>query len=188
MARTPKHLQLAAARARAARAFYRIPRENSNPEKIPEPEGSPEPRAASPIVVDLVSDDEFSDESECGYDGGVNHYLTSDYVPESDSDGEFTEEDLSDFDEEMLEGLQKEMAQLKEPTPFECLLIPKSTKAWKKTEQNRSLGYNGQGRSTRFRKDKQARDLATARAEAKKSLVIFYWCNQETVTHLLTQK
>ncbi|KAF9456162.1 hypothetical protein BDZ94DRAFT_1276357 [Collybia nuda] len=139
MARKPKYLQLAAAQAQAAYTFYRT-LAKSDSKRSPKPEGSPGPHTASTIIIDL----------------------TSDYVPESDSDGKFTDKDLPEFDEEMWDGFQKDMAQLKEPTPFEHLLVPKSTKSWKKTEQNWRLGYNGQGWSIQFWKDKKAHNLATA--------------------------
>jgi hypothetical protein len=83
-------------------------------------------------VIDLVSDDE----SECEYEGGVNHNIDSDLVPDSDSDGDFTDEDLSEFDEEMLKDLLEEVSSLTALSPFTSLQIPKSKKEWSKSEKN----------------------------------------------------
>jgi hypothetical protein len=121
--------------------------------------------------VSLEDCDWDSGDSDCEYEGGIDNCLPSegeDY-PWTDSDDSGTDDDLSDFDEETIRELQEELASLSKPTPYGKLTTQRSQKEWERIEKSRSLGYNGQGRSTKFRKAKGARDRAQAREEAKTS-------------------
>jgi hypothetical protein len=112
------------------------------------------------------------DNDDCGYDGGVSTFFSDDdeYAPDGDSDSEFTESDLSDFDEDILEALKTELASLAKPaTVNDALGKSKSKKDWKKAEANRSLGYNGLSIRTIQRHAKDARDRETHRGEVEKS-------------------
>lgn len=95
-----------------------------------------EPQAIlqTPITIDLVS----NKESECGYNGGVNHNIALCDILDSDSDADFTDEDLSEFNIEMLKDLEKdsESASCAELTPFKKLQIPKIRNEWLKSEKN----------------------------------------------------
>ncbi|KAJ7710753.1 hypothetical protein B0H17DRAFT_1190450 [Mycena rosella] len=58
-------------------------------------------------------------------------------VPD-EHDSEFTEPELSEFDEEIIEALKLELAALSKPTSFEELNQTKSKKDWKKVEATRN--------------------------------------------------
>ncbi|KAJ7164399.1 hypothetical protein C8R46DRAFT_827702, partial [Mycena filopes] len=80
---------------------------------------------------------------------GVNVEASDEeYDPELDRDSDFTDSELSEFDEEIIEALKKEFEALVKPTPFEELSHSKSKKDWGKAETNRSLGYNGHSERT----------------------------------------
>lgn len=178
MPRKPKYLLQAAANARAARH----PQRDTTPTLSEDEDMSSGDTGAAEDVPDFNVPDERqfvsledcewdSGDSDCEYEGGIHNCLPSeseDY-PWTDSDDSGTDNDLSDFDEETIRELQEELASLSKPTPYDTLTAQRSQKEWKQVERNRSLGYNGQGRSTKFRKEKDARDRAQAREEAKTS-------------------
>ena len=118
---------------------------------------------------------ESREESECGYKGGVDYSISSDdkFVlgpqweleggSEWDSDGE-----LSEYDEEQMESLKKEAAELVKPTPFEEISLT-TIKGWRKIEAKRSLGYNGQSSRTKERRQQQERLKESTRKAIKTS-------------------
>ncbi|KAJ6458471.1 hypothetical protein C8R45DRAFT_1110000 [Mycena sanguinolenta] len=67
-----------------------------------------------------------------------------------------SKEEMSDFDEEMIKEGQAELALLSKPMQYETIGMGQSPKAWSKIKKNRNLGYNGNGRSMKFRKEKDA--------------------------------
>ncbi|KAJ7704620.1 hypothetical protein B0H16DRAFT_1482618 [Mycena metata] len=127
------------------------------------PQGSPE-------ILDLSISDE-DDDYECGYDGGVNVWVSDEeYDPEDDRDSDFTDSELSDFDEEMLEALKEELASLAGPgTAFEMLGKTKTKEEWKKVEANRRLGYNGHSERSKFQAAQKARKAEAQRKALKDS-------------------
>ncbi|KAJ7267175.1 hypothetical protein C8J57DRAFT_1228787 [Mycena rebaudengoi] len=128
------------------------------------------PNATLLVLTELSGGDD--DDDDCGYDGGVSTFFSDndEYAPDGDSDSEFTESDLSDFDEDILETLKTELASLAKPaTVNDALGKSKSKKDWKKAEANRSLGYNGLSIRTIQRHAKDARDRETHREEVEKS-------------------
>jgi len=163
MGRQFKHLQLAAAHTQAV-CYPSASTHELHCEPVELPVNSTTTNA-----IDLVSDDE----SECEYEGGVNHDIDSDDIPDSDSDGDFTDEDLSEFDEEMLKDLLEEVLSLAALSPFERLKIQKSKKEWSKSEKNQSLEYNRQERLMKFWSEKKACDGAKVCADAKMSSITF---------------
>ena len=108
----------------------------------------------------IVLDD---DESDCGYEGGVE-YIPSDSeledCSESERDWSSGEEfEFEEYDEECLKG---------KDSVFNGLMkTPMS--AWSKAEKNRSLGYTGLSRSTKYRKEKERREGMEFRERAKLS-------------------
>jgi hypothetical protein len=116
-----------------------------------------------------------SDDSDCGYEGGVHECLPYDIEEDlwtETDDQSSSEEEMSDLGEEMIKEVQAELALLSKPPPYQTIRMGQSTKAWSKIEKNRNLGYNGNGRSTKFRKEKEARERGEKRKEAKTSCVI----------------
>ncbi|KAJ6483107.1 hypothetical protein C8R45DRAFT_931736 [Mycena sanguinolenta] len=176
MPRKPQYLLRAAANAQAARH----PRRAITPISSEDEDMSSGEAGAAEDVPDFDMPDESqfvsledcdwdSGDSDCEYEGGIQDCLPSeseDY-PWTDSDDSGTDNDLSDFDEEMIQELQEELASLSKPTPYAKLTAQRSKNEWKQVEKNRSLGYNGQGRSTKFLKEKEARDRLQTREKAK---------------------
>ncbi|KAJ7697544.1 hypothetical protein B0H16DRAFT_1749993 [Mycena metata] len=143
---------------------------------------TPEPLELAPDIPDVplallpVLDEEIPElyildsDSDCEYEGGVNVELSDDdYDPELEHDSDFTDSDLSEFDEEIIEALKKEFEVLLKPTPFEELNHAKSKKDWSKAEASRSLGYNGLSERTHYRHNAEARTRELKRTEAKAS-------------------
>ena len=121
----PRHLIAAASKARAARTKKSCSRSPSSSQE--DKNGSEIGRSGipGPPQHDLVVLDETDDESECGYEGGVENPTISDdeFIPgwelEDDDDDDWnSDEELSEYDEEEMEQL-KEAADLMKPTPFE---------------------------------------------------------------------
>ncbi|KAJ6459093.1 hypothetical protein C8R45DRAFT_942516 [Mycena sanguinolenta] len=101
-----------------------------------------------------------SDNSDCGYEGGVHECFPSDIEEDmwTETDDQSSSKEMSDFDKEMTKEVQAELALLSKPTQYETIGMGQSAKAWSKIEKNRNLGYNGNGRSTKFCKEKEARE------------------------------
>ncbi|KAK7042832.1 hypothetical protein R3P38DRAFT_3449566, partial [Favolaschia claudopus] len=177
-----KHQREAAARARAARHPPKPPTPLEEPSESQEDQRGLHNETNFPAMdldtpsnplpplepdFDLSFDDS---DSECGYEGGVDHEPSDDeYLCELDRDSDFTDSDLSEFDEEMIECLKKELEALAKPTPFEKVRETKSNKEWAKAEANRGLGYNGHSERTTFRRNAEARERETKRKAAKMS-------------------
>jgi hypothetical protein len=170
--KTPKHLLAAASNARAARKeklsiSYQLELdENQDPSH-----SNSVQRPQSPDESDASDDSE----RECGYEGGVDNFISSDdeFVPglrwELEDGKEWdSDEELSEYDEEMMEQLKREAIELVKPTPFEEISST-AVKNWQKIEANRSLGYNGQSRRTQERRAQQERLKRSTREEAKTS-------------------
>jgi hypothetical protein len=161
--KTPRHLLAAASNARAARKEKSYSTGQSISSQLDN------------SVQQTRSPDETDDEPECGYEGGVENFISSDdeFVPGVQwelEDGEEwdSDEELSEYDEEVMEQLKKEAAELVKPTPFEEVSST-AVKNWQKIEANRSLGYNGQSKRTRERREQQERLKKSTREEAKTS-------------------
>ena len=110
-------------------------------------------------VQSILSLDETDDEPECGYEGGVDNFISAesdnDFVPrpqwELEDGGEWdSDEELSKYDEEMMEQLKKEAAELVKPMLFKEISST-AVKNWQKVEAKLSLGYNGQSKRTQER-------------------------------------
>jgi hypothetical protein len=127
--------------------------------RLPFPSAEPEPpRVPSLILVD------FDSESECGYQGGINH-------DDNNSHGDGTEdsdagyETLSEFDNSDVEGTEKNGTAMRKNSYLQ-IQSHKPAKEWQKTEANRALGYNGHSsRTTRWqvmkaRKRQKMHDIA----------------------------
>ena len=160
--KTPRHLLATASNARAAR------KEKAHP--------TGQSQLDSP-VQSILSLDETDDEPECGYEGGVDNFISSesddDFVPglqwELEDGGEWDlDEELSEYDEEMMEQLKKEAAELVKPTLFKGILAM-AVKNWQKVEANQRLGYNGQSKRTREQQEQQERLKRSMCEEAKTS-------------------
>ena len=107
-------------------------------------------------VQSILSLDETDDKPECGYEGGFDNFISfqsdDDFVArflwELGDGGEWdSDEELSKYDEEMMEQLKKEAVEMVKPTLFKEILSM-AVKNWQKVEANRSLGYNGQSKRT----------------------------------------
>ncbi|KAJ7837307.1 hypothetical protein B0H13DRAFT_1912558 [Mycena leptocephala] len=121
---------------------------------------------AEPLLYDFANDSG----REFGYEGGVNiDESNGEYQPDSEHESNFTDSDLSEFDEEIIEALKKEFEALSKQNPFFELSHSKSKKDWSKEEANRSLGYNGLSERTGYRRAAQARDRNEQREVAKTS-------------------
>src|ERR1700759_1553290 len=99
MARTKKHKKQAAARARAHLHQQEVilPTESQDfaSEMVPE--------SPSSVEIDSCNEDE-----ECGWDGTINHWLSSDSSSDFVWNGLDSESELSELEgEELLESLQK---------------------------------------------------------------------------------
>jgi hypothetical protein len=160
----------AAARARAAR-LAQIAHQNS-------PDTHEEESDYCPINVDSDSDD------DCGYTGGVNVAdLESDDEPDfdssesewSDDDGESLVEMEGDELAANLRALKAKADTFDEPpcnqklTAYYEISKSKTSKTWKKAEANRALGYTGTSTRLRQLRDKEARDGAAVRQQARES-------------------
>ena len=131
------------------------------------------------LDLDLkVTEPQFLDEDEvveCDWDGSVNHCLSSDSDWEDESDDgfesddtEFSELEGEDLKESLQKALEAELALLTQLTPYEVILQATS-KEWKRAEQNRGLGYNGQSDRTRRCHEKKARDKENEDKELRKT-------------------
>ncbi|KAJ7266171.1 hypothetical protein C8J57DRAFT_1229568 [Mycena rebaudengoi] len=183
MGRKPKYLRNAAANARAARhrqqgsasaqAFADESEHEIGDMCAPEDDLGPGDTTSEALyTAEGIAD--VTDDSDCEYGGGVNECLpecSEEYCWTTDEEAASTSSDdnLSEFDEDMMEELKKELVRLAEPTPYEAIGVPKSSKNWAAVEKRRDLGYNGLGRSTQFRKAKNACDGAVLREKAKTS-------------------
>ncbi|KAJ7276724.1 hypothetical protein C8J57DRAFT_1223449 [Mycena rebaudengoi] len=175
MPASKKALRTAAARARANRHVPKPTCEVLNDDTSTPDTAGPIIAAAAPATECNLPEvpehapecSAYNLESDCGYEGGVNVDLESDdeYIPDSEHDSDFTDSDLSEFDEEVLEALKADLASLSKPTPFEKLTQKKTSKEWKELESNRSLGYNGLSVRKGYRDKAKARH----RQEVKQS-------------------
>jgi hypothetical protein len=168
--KTPRHLLAAASKARAAR-------KEKSQWSIPYQLGLDENPSHGNSVQQTQGLDETDDElaTECGYEGGVDNPISSndEFVPGLQwelEDGEEwdSDEELSEYDEEMMEQLKREAVELVKPTPFEEMSST-AVKNWQKIEANRSLGYNGQSKRTQERRAQQGRLKRSTREEARTS-------------------
>jgi hypothetical protein len=125
-----------------------------SPLQSPSPPGAP-----SPIFVDSDS------EAECRYQGGINHYITSDDGTDSESeDGrDAGYETVSEFGEDEITEM-REKADL-----YTQIQFPKTAKHWKKVEANQRLGYSGHSARTGQQHAKEARERQEQRNETKNS-------------------
>ena len=123
-------------------------------------------RPISPITI-IIEDD--SDESECGYVGGVNHIIILDsdselplesLAAQMSSEGSVTEFDESDIEK------MKERVSL-----YAQIEAVKSAKQWAVAEANRCLGYNGLSSRSKRRQEKDARNRHAFKEDAKTLLV-----------------
>ncbi|KAF8265639.1 hypothetical protein EI94DRAFT_1702336 [Lactarius quietus] len=147
--KTPQHLLTATSNARAAR---RAKSSISLLSHALEPVGN-QYHSDSVRRNGAHNPDEIDDKADCGYEGGVDHSISSDdeYEPglqwELEGGEEWdSDEELSEYDKEQMERLQ-EAVELVKPTPFEVIALG-THKDWRKIEANRSLGYNGQSKRT----------------------------------------
>jgi hypothetical protein len=75
---------------------------------------------------------------------------------------------LSEYDEEQMEALKKEAAELVKHTPFEEVFLT-IDKNWQKIEANRSLGYNGPSKRTQEWRQQQEKLKESTHKAAKTS-------------------
>ncbi|CAK5284583.1 unnamed protein product [Mycena citricolor] len=140
------------------------------------------PGVPAPIietVPDIVEIDfldlSHEDDWDIGYEGGVEAPVECDFDSEDEDyavqDSDFTDSELSEFDEEMLEGIATKLAALRDESGSRSttgsLKMGMSTAEWKKAEAVRKLGYLGNSERTRFRKAKEAREREEQRQAAK---------------------
>jgi hypothetical protein len=110
--------------------------------------------------------DEESD-SDCGYDGGVNHDGSDNETDAWYSDVESLCEFEGDELDSNLEMLKAAFAA--DGDVFEDLMAKRTTMDWKKVEKRRSLGYNGQSVRRQQELAKKAKEDAATREAAKTS-------------------
>ncbi|KAJ7277979.1 hypothetical protein C8J57DRAFT_1503820 [Mycena rebaudengoi] len=67
--------------------------------------------------------DQSESESDCDYQGGVSVDFSSDsdFLPLNEADSDFTDSELSEFDDEFLEAVKAGLVSLAKPTPYEEL-------------------------------------------------------------------
>ncbi|KAJ6609649.1 hypothetical protein B0H10DRAFT_2225777 [Mycena sp. CBHHK59/15] len=90
-------------------------------EDLSDATGTPLPDLQDDFPLDEMEDFEWdSGDSDCEYEGGIHDCLPSesDEYPWTDSDGSSSEDELSDFDAEMMVELKAELASLAKPTPY----------------------------------------------------------------------
>ncbi|KAJ6482791.1 hypothetical protein C8R45DRAFT_1150430 [Mycena sanguinolenta] len=144
----------------------------------------------SPTVQYGPRDPRYDEETE--WTGGVNHYLSdaegfwetesSDVEPQTELEPDCTSaEESSDFDsdldlepldlddDEVLRCITQEQSRQAELWRLSTLRMDLDREEWKKVEANRSLGYNGHSRASKYRHAQQARQKAAMSAEAQKS-------------------
>jgi len=174
-----KYLKEAAARARAAasekRRASRKPSFASieNPtEPSPAPSAQPPPPSPEPLQLPSPILVGFDSESECGYQGGVNHNISDDDGDNLHGDGsEGTDagyETLSEFDDSDVEEMERRGAAIQESLYLQ-IQLHKSVKEWRRTEANHALGYNGHSSRTIRQQAMEARKRQEMRDTAKMS-------------------
>lgn len=170
-----QYLLAAASNARAAR------KKRTHSRSIPSPlqnhsNSVPQTRHLDETLNGTQAGDEC--ELECGYEGGVSNSISSDdefvlgphWELEDGSEWD-SDEELSEYDEEQMESLKTEAAELVKavkPTPFEEISLT-TGKNWRKIEANRSLGYNGQSKRTQERRQQQENLKESTRMATKTS-------------------
>lgn len=145
----------AAARARAGKIKKKAPTYKETTNSLPANRGQ-----ARHFTDDLQTD---ADDECTRWMGGVSHTLLdseedSDWLDAGSDSGlsdttRDTDDDDSDLEElegdDLVEGLrkqyqlQKELQDLRRPSPYESILHPKTCTEWKRAERKRELGYNG---------------------------------------------
>ena len=135
------------------------------------------------------------DEVQCtGWSGGVAHYLSSDEEPDFVSEDEGEEEDVEELSGSELEEAQRHAEQVAGTTTAEriaagtmvevspatlkwpiaesdalsAIMDQRTDRDWKKAENTRSLGYNGQSARTKRLREKVARDKETEDVKLRK--------------------
>ena len=121
-------------------------------------------------AIDISS----NSDSDCGYKGGVNCYWSdsddSDFSDlEECSDADSLEELEGDELEANLLELRTELADLGAPTKYDQITESKLEKDWRKVEQNRALGYNGNSKRTQEQCAKEACNREASRKKARTS-------------------
>lgn len=156
----------AAAARKAQRAHESQTRDETETEDSISPTVENCGSAESPITVD-------DSESDCGYEGGVNHYVDSedDFSDRDDDAYDLLDELLQEIDEAGLLEHNKRLGmqvQVPKANAFTRLMEAGGRVDWK--EATRGIpGYDGQSDRTKRRKDKQARDQAAFNAAARSS-------------------
>ncbi|CAK5267892.1 unnamed protein product [Mycena citricolor] len=175
---TKKSKKAAAARARAARHPQKRPvlEPETGKRRIrntPSTSGSSCDRAVNELPDVLIDLSLATDESDCGYDGGIEVETSSadEYVPRDGSE-DFTDTEISEYDakwfaEEL--GSEMEALERRKKTMFEQIQEKRTAQEWKTAETGRNLGYNGNGKRTRDRREAEARQRDKKRKEAKTS-------------------
>jgi hypothetical protein len=103
--------------------------------------------------IDLSTDVD----EECRWDETVNHWLAdsdSDFTwtdsdGEEESDSEFSELEGDDLLKSLQSSLEAKLDILNQPTAYETIKEGLTSEGWKKAEEHRSLGYNGQSDRTK---------------------------------------
>jgi hypothetical protein len=134
-------------------------------------------------------------EEETYWTGGVNHYMSdaesrwetessdtelwppldhsssNDGASDSDSNPELELEPLDLDDAAVVDCIVQEENRQAELWRLSGLKMDLSAKAWRKAEANRSLGYNGRGRSTQYRNAQKERDREVESSQSKQRCV-----------------
>jgi hypothetical protein len=124
--------------------------------------------AQSPLPIQIQVD--VDSKSECGYQGGVNHYVTDDNMGSDSQQGgsDARYETMSEFDEGDVEEMRMHATNMKESL-YSQIQVHKSMEEWKNTEANGALGYNGHSSRTIRQQNMEARKQQAVREHAKTS-------------------
>lgn len=125
-----------------------------------------------------AEDNELTPDMDDGYTGGVNHNPDNDHsdgcmeLLDSDGDAESLCELDGDDLEKNLAALRLSEGGLTESTctnNWSQIFGKISKEQWEKAESNRALGYNGQSKRSKRRKEKEARERADVNEKMKSS-------------------
>jgi hypothetical protein len=168
MAQATKAQKVAAAHARAARWF-----KSPDMPELPDNNDGEEPLTA--MWHDCIDSD--VDDDDCGYTGGVNICLDSEWEGDMGESDEWSDtESLAELEGEELEAnLQALRPKLLVTNPVEVMMpyeeirCGKSAQTFANAEKNCRLGYNGLSKHTKQLHNKKARDGAATRQWAQNS-------------------
>ena len=164
-----KYQKIGAAHARAARWMPRTQDSNLLTSEHLE-------TTSCPTVASADEDPEpeifilESDESDCGYQGGVSFTHESDVEVELADSGEADGESVDELEGEELERNLQELREKEQKMLWDGVFVAQRTKKeWEKAEGKWNLGYNGLSCRTQRRREKAARDGKALHEGSKES-------------------